>query len=260
MLIVAGVGVVILGFLFFITIIFRFAYPKVEPNYDDDDIEITELEQENPEADRKEKEQEKRLEEKADRSFEHGKKQALKDVRQGKLIVYQNRFAGASQAYKALMLKKYGVKINEGGDAVSSEELGFNSGYNSVSIPAIEKKFGKGIIQRVEKELNQKAEEKLKLATEKEVEKGRQLAKNDIKRGKIIVFYSDSEESDQTIIKDLSNEHKIEFIAKRRSENLPLTSGYNEISMKHIKEKIGIDAFMQIKLKVKFIAIKPYSF
>jgi len=114
------------------------------------------VEKQTPKPADKKKNTEKDLEELKKISFEKGRKQAESDIQNGILIVYQNRIEGASREYQEFMLKKYGVRIIEGGDSVTFEGLAFNSGYNSVSKPAIEKKFGTGIIERVEKELKTK--------------------------------------------------------------------------------------------------------
>jgi hypothetical protein len=85
-------------------------------------------------------------------SFEDGKRQAQADVKTGKLIVYRNTVTGTNERFKNKMRDEYGVGIVEGGDAVSFAERAFNQGYNSVSVAEIEKKFGRGILEKVENE------------------------------------------------------------------------------------------------------------
>lgn len=188
-----------------------------------------------------------------------GKIKALADINQGKLIVYQNRFAGASQTYKDTMQQKYGVTIIEGGDALSFGELDYNSGYNSVSIQAIEEKYEPGILKKVEDEINKKLEQEHNVSTEKIIETGRQKAKDDISKGQIKVYYVDSERSDKELIREIGEKHQIEFISKPKYENLPFYSGYNEVSMNQIKDKSGLDVHIRIKIDVELIAINRYA-
>lgn len=157
-LILSGFGIIGLFLIFFITsaTIFWFSYTKTESTSDDVEIVEIEKEEELEEENKTIDEREKINKEIQKEAFERGKNQAQKDVQKGKFIVYQNRIDGSSREYRETMLKKYGVKIVEGGDAVSYEEMGYNSGYNSVSIPAIEKKYGKGIIKKVEDDLKKR--------------------------------------------------------------------------------------------------------
>ncbi len=149
---VVGIAVFLIFFLTTTAVVFLISFS--DSDYPKEDLEKTvlvpvELELIEP-VPYEENEESKELEEK---EKEKGKNQAEIDVKNGKFIVYQNREAGSSLEYRNIMLKKYGVKIVEGGDAVSLEQTAYNSGYNSISIPAIEKKYGQGIIEKIEKEM-----------------------------------------------------------------------------------------------------------
>ena len=102
---------------------------------------------------------------------ERGRNEATRDLKQGVFVIKGWGLANARigsiplsvDVYESMLWEKYKIRYGTvGGCLVDDDTLRYVAGYNAVSIPAIESKYGTGILIRVRKEAE--AEYELKYA------------------------------------------------------------------------------------------------
>lgn len=85
-------------------------------------------------------------------AYERGRREAEADVRNGRFVIHFAGIAVPGKVFKEKMLKHYGVEVVTGGCTMTYEESERMKGYDEVSRAAVEKKFGKGVIESELKE------------------------------------------------------------------------------------------------------------
>lgn len=79
----------------------------------------------------------------ANPAFEKGREDAKKDLEAGKLVYYTvGAPAPWDQLWAEMLRKEYGISLRSGGCIPDSEAFQRANGYNTVSVPAIEAKYG----------------------------------------------------------------------------------------------------------------------
>jgi hypothetical protein len=87
-------------------------------------------------------------------AYHAGKLEAMHDLDQGRLVVKTyGRPAPWRQIYKRILKEQYGIELVTVGSCVVRPAIADHAkGYNEVSLPAIEKRFGEDVFEKVGKQ------------------------------------------------------------------------------------------------------------
>ena len=101
--------------------------------------------------------------EKLKRAFEEGRRAAAEDVKKGRLVYYAGGLPPPHEELFAEILRnEYKVSLVLTGCVINSEEFQRGLGYNEVSVPEIERRYGKDILKQVDERAQKEYEERLK--------------------------------------------------------------------------------------------------
>jgi hypothetical protein len=84
------------------------------------------------------------------RTFSKGQVDARRDIARGRLVIQSSgSFNSPSAAFEKLLRKRYKIRVEIiSTDEMSDQAFGYKEGYNSISFPAIERRYGKGFLDR----------------------------------------------------------------------------------------------------------------
>ncbi|MEY2507700.1 MAG: hypothetical protein QOH01_2029 [Verrucomicrobiota bacterium] len=93
------------------------------------------------------------------RTFYKGQADARRDIARGRLFIQSTgSFNAPSAAYEKLLRRRYKIRVEIiSTDEISDEAFGYLQGYNSIALTEIERRYGKGVLDRAFTESEKKA-------------------------------------------------------------------------------------------------------
>jgi len=87
-------------------------------------------------------------------AYERGRREAQADIRSGRLILENMGFPRkGEQEFAQILRQRYGVELKRvASDVLEPTDTGHVFGYNDISRPEIERRFGSGVIEKAEAE------------------------------------------------------------------------------------------------------------
>jgi hypothetical protein len=101
--------------------------------------------------------------EKLKRSYEEGRRAAAEDIKHDRLVYHVGGLpAPYDELFSEILRKEFKVAVAHIGCVINTEEFQRGVGYNEVSVPEIERRYGEGILGRVEERAQKEYEERMK--------------------------------------------------------------------------------------------------
>ena len=97
------------------------------------------------------------------RAYEEGRRAAVEDIKKDTLVYHVGGLpAPYDELFTEILRKEYKVAVAHTGCVVNTEYFQRGLGYNEVSVPEIERRYGQGILGRVEERARKEFEDSLK--------------------------------------------------------------------------------------------------